>query len=93
MSKRLLYCSIALLLKFEISLRLGQTDIIRQGRCMLAEPRSIFLFPQIRSTRAATLCYNCDSRFHFYIHTVPIYVYMNACIAIVAAEAHMSSSC
>jgi hypothetical protein len=33
---RLLYCFIALLLKFEISLRLGQTDIMRQGRCMLA---------------------------------------------------------
>jgi len=36
----------------------------------------VLLFPpRIRSTRAATLCYNSNSRFHFNIHTVPIYLY------------------
>lgn len=42
---------------------------------MLATERSISLFPRIRSTQAATLCYNCNSRFHFYIHMVSIYLY------------------
>lgn len=42
---RLLYCFIALLLKFEISLRLGQTDIYATGKMHASKPRSIFLFP------------------------------------------------
>lgn len=77
MFMRLLYCFIALLLKLEISLRLGQTDIYATGKMHASKPRSIFLFPQIRSTRAATLCYNCvtpDST-SIYIHTVSIYPY------------------